>query len=59
MRVAFHFNAEAYGASYGPPTTELLFRELIECIPAERRHGRIARGDLCSFGTLSTTGMTW
>jgi hypothetical protein len=45
VRVAFHFNPNAFCAPYVAPITRLLFQAL-RSIPPERRHYRIRRGDL-------------
>ena len=46
MRVAFHFDSNQFGGYYGPPITQLLFRELIQCIPQQERDLFVRRGDL-------------
>lgn len=46
MRVAFHFDSGCYGSYYGPPITRLLFEQLLECVPWDRRDVFIRRGDM-------------
>jgi hypothetical protein len=45
LKVAYHFDADAYGFSYGDPVDQLLFSALRE-IPANRLHIRVKSGDL-------------
>ena len=49
MRIAFHFDAGRFGGSYGFPVTVLLFRRLLEYIPAQQRDLFIRRGNLLTW----------
>lgn len=45
MKIAYHFDADAHGPSYGHEIEQLFFAALSEA-PASRLHVRIKRGDL-------------
>jgi hypothetical protein len=45
LKVALHFDADANGDYYGPPTEERVLRALAT-LPSERRHVRLFCGDL-------------
>jgi hypothetical protein len=59
MRVAFHFDADAYDGFYGLPIEEMMFKALLAAIPVGRRHVRIRHGDLLlhSYGARTRTDL--